>query len=139
MHLPGPSLWPFVAPIGLLLIVYSVIFGVFDSLATMALLGAGLTIGIIGIIGWYLDAKKEYVTVEAGGHSAGAGEALTERASWSLTPPEGMHLPGPSAWPLLAPVGLLFIASGLIFGPAMLIGGAVLVRELHRGLVVRRQ
>ena len=38
----------------------------------------------------------------------------------------GIHLPGPSAWPLLAPAGLLFLASGLVFGPAMFVGGAIM-------------
>jgi hypothetical protein len=37
-----------------------------------------------------------------------------------------MHLPGPSAWPFLAPVGLLFVVAGLVFGPAMLVGGLVM-------------
>ncbi|MGD8485980.1 MAG: hypothetical protein PVG27_09735 [Chloroflexota bacterium] len=124
MHLPGPSAWPFVAPVGLLLIVFSVALGVFDSLWTIGLLLGGLAVVGIGIIGWYLDAKKEYVAVEAGTHGM-EGEAA-ELPGWSLTPPEGMHLPGPSAWPLLAPVGLLFTVSGLLFGPAMLVGGLIM-------------
>ena len=33
MHLPGPSLWPFVAPAGLLFIVFAVALGPFESLA----------------------------------------------------------------------------------------------------------
>jgi len=125
MHLPGPSLWPFVAPVGLLLIVFAIALGAFESVMTMGLLLLGLTIGVIGILGWYVDASKEYVQVEAGGHGT-AGEVSAEPPGWSLTPPEGMHLPGPSAWPLLAPLGLLFLVSGLIFGPAMFIGGAIM-------------
>jgi len=124
MHLPGPSLWPFVAPAGLLLIVFAVALGVFDSLFTVTLAALGISIALIGIVGWYLDASKEYVTVEAGGH--GTPEEVAQVPGWSLTPPDGMHLPGPSAWPLLAPVGLLFLASGLVFGPAMFIGGAIM-------------
>ncbi|MEA2025455.1 MAG: hypothetical protein U9O18_02065 [Chloroflexota bacterium] len=69
--------------------------------------------------------KKEHVQVEAGGHGV-AAETTAPAPGWSLTPPEGMHLPGPSAWPLLAPAGLLFLASGLVFGPAMFIGGAIM-------------
>ncbi len=124
MHLPGPSLWPFVAPAGLLFIVFSLALGPFESLVALGLLLAGVTIAVIGIIGWYMDAGREYVAVEAGGHAV---EAEPGKApGWSLTPPEGMHLPGPSAWPLLAPAGLLFLASGLLFGPAMFIGGAIM-------------
>ena len=124
MHLPGPSLWPFVAPAGLLFIVFSLALGPFESLVALGLLLAGVSIAIAGIIGWYLDAGREYVAVEAGGHGSDA-EAI-KPPGWSLTPPEGMHLPGPSAWPLLAPVGLLFLASGLLFGPAMFVGGAIM-------------
>ncbi len=58
--------------------------------------------------------------------ATGAAKSTAPAPAWSLTPPEGMHLPGPSAWPLLAPVGLLFIVAGLIFGPALIIGGLVM-------------
>jgi hypothetical protein len=124
MHLPGPSLWPFVAPVGLLFLVFALALGPLESLVTLGLLLAGLVVATIGLIGWYLDAGREYVAVEAGGHGSDA-DAIQPPA-WSLSPPEGVHLPGPSAWPLLAPVGLLFLASGLLFGPAMFIGGAVM-------------
>jgi hypothetical protein len=125
MHLPGPSLWPFVAPVGLLLIVFAVVFGPLDSMANLALLGLGLTIAVIGIVGWYYDANQEYIQVEAGGHG-GTTEAPAEPPGWSLKPPAGVHLPGPSAWPFLAPVGLLFMVAGLIFGPALLVGGLMM-------------
>jgi hypothetical protein len=129
MHLPGPSLWPFVAPVGLVLMVFALAFGILDSLANMLLFGLGLAIGLIGVIGWYVDANREYVRVEAGGHGGhvaiGAGEGGAAPA-WTLEPPSGVHMPGPSAWPFLAPVGLLFAVAGLIFGPAMLIGGIVM-------------
>ena len=124
MHLPGPSLWPFVAPAGLLFIVFSLAFGPLESLMAAGLLLAGVTIAVVGIIGWYLDAGREYAAVEAGGH--GSDVEVAKPPGWSLTPPDGMHLPGPSAWPLLAPAGLLFLASGLLFGPAMFVGGAIM-------------
>lgn len=124
LHLPGPSYWPLVAPVGLLLILFAVVFGPLESFANMALLGLGALVAVAGIAGWYLDAKEEYVAVEAGGHpSLQAGGAAP---GWSLKPPAGMHLPGPSAWPLLAPVGLLFIVAGLIFGPALIVGGLIM-------------
>ncbi len=124
MHLPGPSLWPFVAPVGLFFIVFAVALGVFDSLATMAIAAVGLVIATLGLVGWYLDAGKEYVAVEAGGH--GTPDETADVPGWSLAPPDGIHLPGPSAWPLLAPVGLVFLTSGLVFGPAMFVGGAIM-------------
>ena len=124
MHLPGPSIWPLVGPVGLLFILFSVALGPLESLLNLGLLLFGLLVATIGILGWYLDAGKEYVTVEAGGH--GTPEETAQVPGWSLTPPDGMHLPGPSAWPFLAPAGLLFLVSGLIFGPAMFIGGAIM-------------
>ncbi len=125
MHLPGPSAWPLVAPAGLLLIVFSLAIGPFGSVASTVILGLGLAIAVVGIMGWYFDANREYVQVEAGGHGGG-DEATAELPGWALKPPAGMHLPGPSAWPMLAPAGLLFLASGLIFGAAMFIGGAIM-------------
>lgn len=126
MHLPGPSLWPFVAPVGLLLIVFAVVFGIFDSLVNLALLGLGVTVASVGILGWYLDANREYAQVEAGGHAQLSAGARSRPPDWALQPPEGTHLPGPSAWPFLAPLGLGFMVAGLIFGPALLVGGLVM-------------
>jgi len=134
MHLPGPSVWPFVAPVGLLLMVFAVVFGVLDSLANMALFALGAGVAIIGIVGWYMDANREYVRLEAGGHGqveAGAAARISAGSGahppgWTLQPPEGLHLPGPSAWPFLAPIGLFFMVAGLIFGPALLIGGLIM-------------
>jgi hypothetical protein len=125
VHMPGPSAWPLVAPVGLLLIVFAVVFGPLESFANMLLLGMGAGVAVIGIAGWYLDARKEYVEVESGGHG-GIGGSTPQAPAWSLAPPEGMHLPGPSAWPFLAPVGLLFMVAGLIFGPALLVGGLIM-------------
>jgi hypothetical protein len=125
MHLPGPSIWPFVAPIGLLLIVFAVVFGL-DQVANMVLLSIGVAIAGVGLAGWYLDANREYVRTEAASHGQlEAGYGVTP-PGWALEPPSGTHLPGPSPWPFLAPVGLLFMVAGLIFGPAMLIGGLVM-------------
>lgn len=125
MHLPGPSLWPFVAPVGLFFIVFGLALGPAESVFALSVMVGGLAVAVVGLVGWYRDAGKEYVAVEAGGHSADA-TGTGGVPSWSLTPPDGMHLPGPSAWPLLAPVGLLFTVSGLVFGPAMLIGGLIM-------------
>jgi hypothetical protein len=124
LHLPGPSLWPFVAPVGLFFMAFSVALGPLESLLNVGLLVLGATIAVGGIVGWYLDANREYAAVEAGGHPGGHTAAAAP--GWSLLPPEGMHLPGPSAWPLLAPVGLLFVVAGLVFGPAMLVGGLLM-------------
>jgi hypothetical protein len=125
MHLPGPSLWPFVAPVGLFFMVFAVALGPLDSLLALGLLLAGVVVVTIGLLGWYLDAGAEYVAAESGSHGTEAQE-MAVLPAWSLAPPEGMHLPGPSAWPLLAPVGLVFLASGLLFGPILLVAGIIM-------------
>jgi plastocyanin len=53
--------------------------------------------------------------------------ALTHRADRAPDElPPGIHLPGPSGWPFLAPIALMFIFFGLVLGPALLIGGIVM-------------
>jgi len=139
MHLPGPSLWPFVAPIGLMLIAFAVVFGIIGSLANLALLLLGVLIVLVGIVGWYLDANREYAQVAAGGHGAAVpalGPGGARAPDWSLPVPEGMHLPGPSAWPFLAPLGLLFAVAGLIFGPALILGGLVMAAIASVGWLI---
>ena len=145
MHLPVPSPWPFVAPIGLVLIVFAVVFGL-DSLADLALLGLGLAVGLSGVVGWYRDAKREFVALESGGHGSdgsdvgrsamtagaiaagamAAGAMAPTKPARAPRPPEGIHMPGPSAWPFLAPIGLVFAVAGLVFGPALLVGGLIM-------------
>jgi hypothetical protein len=124
-HLPGPSLWPFVAPAGLLLIVFAVVFGL-GSVANMMLLFIGVAIAGVGVLGWYLDANREYAQVEAGAHGQLEAGIGAETPAWAMQPPGETHLPAPSAWPFLAPVGLVFLTAGLLFGPAMLVGGMVM-------------
>jgi hypothetical protein len=128
LHMPGPSVWPFVAPVGLMLMAFAVVFGVLDSMPNLALFSLGVIIVVLGLVGWYLDANREYAHVAAGGHGAGTPELGpgTRTPGWALTPPEGLHLPGPSAWPFLAPVGLFFAVAGLIFGPALIVGGLIM-------------
>jgi plastocyanin len=128
LHMPGPSLWPFVAPVGLLLMAFSLAVGLTGSLLTLSLFALGAAVGVIGLVGWFLDAGREYESLESGGHGAHApalpaGEPVP---AWTLEPPEGVHMPGPSAWPFLAPIGLGFAVAGLIFGPILILGGFVM-------------
>lgn len=132
VHMPGPSPWPFVAPIGGTLILVSLIFAGEGLPVNPVLFGLGLAVGLVGIAGWYLDAGREWRAVETGGHGGGhggtlvTGETVTQLPSWAVEPPPGVHMPGPSPWPFFAPIGLFFVFLGLIFGPALLIGGILM-------------
>ncbi|MBA2556888.1 MAG: cupredoxin domain-containing protein [Chloroflexi bacterium] len=61
VHLPGPSPWPFFAPLSLTVILLGVIF-------SAALVVAGIVMGAIAAIGWLRDAGHEYRQVERGHH-----------------------------------------------------------------------
>lgn len=133
VHLPGPSPWPFVAPIGIALVFLSLVFADGGLPVNVPLFLAGLGVGAAGVAGWYLDAGREWRRAESGAHGAGHGEATAISAgtvpqlpAWAMEPPPGVHLPGPSPWPFFAPIGIAFIFLGLIFGPVLIIGGLLM-------------
>lgn len=62
VHMPGPSPWPFFAPIALFVMLLGVVF-------SAILLVGGLILGVIAAAGWLLDAGHEYRSTEATGHA----------------------------------------------------------------------
>jgi plastocyanin len=142
VHMPGPSRWPFVAPIALVVIFFALILG---SLPVML---AGLAIGVVAAVGWMRDAMGEWRTAEVGHAAAewapahgsprrlGAAAATAalpagpqvafEPRSWEIEPPPGVHMPGPSPWPFFAPIALVVILFGLILSPWLILGGIIL-------------
>jgi plastocyanin len=62
VHMPGPSPWPFFAPIALVVMLYGAIF------STILLL-AGIVLGVIAAAGWLLEAGHEYRSTEEVGHA----------------------------------------------------------------------
>lgn len=62
VHLPGPSPWPFFAPIAFTVMLFGVVF-------SPVLLIGGIVLGVIAAIGWYLDAGHEYFSTESVGHA----------------------------------------------------------------------
>jgi plastocyanin len=131
VHLPGPSPWPFVLPIGGVLIFVSIALPPPGLPVNPILLGLGLAVAAGAATGWYRDANREWRRVELGAHgavTAGAhvGGVLTAAVGSPIEvrqPPPGVHLPGPSPWPFLAPIGLMFVFMGLVFGPWLILGG----------------
>jgi plastocyanin len=150
VHMPGPSKWPFVAPIGVALVLFGVILDM-----SPLLIGLGLAVSAVAILGWLRDAMGEWRTAEVGHHGAagaaagaawaeahgtprrmGGGAAvaalpaghapLVEPASWEIEPPPGVHMPGPSPWPFFAPIAIALVLFGLILSVWLLIGGLVL-------------
>ncbi len=144
-HLPGPSPWPFVAPVGAAIMFLGLVWktgrvepptvdpttgaiklgqgaGV-TELFNLPVLLLGLLVVVVGIIGWYRDARHEWVRVEQGHVEPEPAPAVT---AGELVPPPGVHLPGPSPWPLFVPVGAAVALLGLVLSPALVLGGILM-------------
>ncbi len=151
IHLPGPSRWPFVVPIGAALLLFALVLPVRDEAGqvtvpfNLPLLAIGLLVTGIAIAGWLMDAMREWrataVTSEsvAGALAPGTGpiagipartgseaELMPTRYVPPPEPPAGVHMPGPSPWPFFAPIGITLIFFGLILSPALILGGLVM-------------
>ena len=66
IHLPGPSRWPFVAPIGAALLLFSLVLepqdasGHTTSVVNIQLFALGLVVILVAIGGWLWDAMREW-------------------------------------------------------------------------------
>ncbi len=126
VHMPSGSLWPFVAPIGLVLIFFSLAVGGGEGVfLNIPIAVTGVLIGVIGAAGWYRDANREYEQIDAHDHGLRLA-AETHSTPAPVVIPEGIHMPGPSPWPFLAPIGLFFVFLGLVLGPLLIVAGAVM-------------
>jgi plastocyanin len=123
VHLPGPSIWPFFLPIAGFFILLSLVIKPAGTVINPFLLFIGVVIGLFGIAGWYRDAGHEWEIKDVGHELL---EAPVVRPADHRETPPGIHLPGPSGWPFLAPFALLFIFAGLIFGPILIVAGLIM-------------
>ena len=145
LHVPGPSLWPFLLPIGAAVLFFGLVFHPgrigqpsldsagqptvaaavsMGSVFNLPIIALGLLIGLIGIVGWYRDAGREWQHTEHPDHRLAV--ATPEPAPPSAPPP-GVHLPGPSPWPFFIPIAMAVVFFGLIFSPALALGGVLMV------------
>lgn len=103
VHMPGPSPWPFFAPVALAVMLLGLVF-------SAVLLIGGLILGAIAATGWLLEAGHEYRTTETFGHSV--PQTRDPRLVWPrrLVPVFGAVIVLSFAG-MLAPTGLAFINS----------------------------
>jgi plastocyanin len=125
LHMPSPSPWPLVAPVGLFLVFAGIVFGD-ETGPNLLLLAAGLAIAGIAFAGWLMDATREYDATEAADHDLVIVAETDGLGPVERPVPDGIHLPPPSAWPFLAPIGLFFVFLGLALGPVLVVGGLVM-------------
>jgi hypothetical protein len=144
VHLPGPSRWPFVVPIGGGLILFALVLPQRDEAGQVTmpfnvpLFALGLLVTFIALAGWLIEAMREWRATAEGGHATAgpleAGHAVAalpaggEAAQYQppAEPPPGVHMPGPSPWPFFAPIGMALILFGLILSWWLVLGGLVL-------------
>lgn len=142
VHMPGPSKWPFVVPIGGALLLLSLVLPPRDEMGAPTaafhgpLLFIGLIVLVVAIVGWLREAMREWRATAltqpgAGGHETLAlqsvgGTAVVAHRQPPAEPPPGVHMPGPSPWPFFAPIALAITLLGVILHPALAIGGVLL-------------
>jgi len=153
IHMPGPSRWPFVVPIGAAFVLFAFAVppkdasGNATALLNLPVFAVGMLIIVVGVIGWLWDAMREWRTVDSGGHASlavaagdmaalhgGSGSAMLPATTKEAAlvpaapkePPPGVHMPGPSPWPFFAPIAVALILFGLVFSAAMIVGGIFL-------------
>jgi hypothetical protein len=114
VHLPPPSPYPFVLAIGMALTGFGVMF-------PAELLGAGLALLTVGALGWVKEDVDLFGSAEEHGDAVAAVPAAPES-----TLPEGVHLPPPSAAPVILAVGMALTGFGAMF-PAELLGAGLAV------------
>ena len=142
VHLPPGSIWPFVAPIGLFLVFLALALGGGEGRApvNLALASVGLLVFLVG--GRRLVPRREPGVRRSSTRTTTGSSwpAQSERhAAGTGAIPEGVHLPGPSAWPFLAPIGLVVHVPGARARPAAHRGWRVHGHRRGVRLVHRRQ
>ncbi len=108
VHLPGPSLAPFLISAASAALFFSV------ALGGPALAGAGILF-VLALVAWGREAVREYDALGAGSAMALRVDELPVTAA-PIGPPEGVHLPPPSLLPLLVSAGAAVMLFGVAIG-----------------------
>jgi hypothetical protein len=101
VHIPGPTIAPFLAAFGSFLLFAGLVFN-------GVILVFGLVALVLALLYWGREGIREY------DHVTGEHPALP--AVIHEGPPPGVHLPGPSFRPFLAALGVFVLFAGLVFG-----------------------
>jgi plastocyanin len=111
IHMPGPSLAPFLVAFGAAALVWGLVIGGDAQLLGVAILVATL-------LAWGREALRDY-------DALAPSEPLP--AVVHPGPPPGVHMPGPSIRPFVVAVGTTFMMAGLVIGGWPLLVGAIFV------------
>jgi len=117
IHLPGPSLSPFLISIAAASLFFSVAMGG----AALAVSGAAM---LLALIAWGREAVREYDAIGGGQNDA---LQLRDRDSAAPTgPPASVHLPAPSLLPFLVSVAFAVLLFGAAIGLSFVLLGALM-------------
>ena len=111
VHMPGPSLAPFLAAFGAFALFAGLVFG-------GIWLGIGVALLVGGLLWWGKEALVDFDHILP-------AEPLPEIAH--AGPPPGVHVPGPSFRPFLASLSMAVLFFGLVFGGWLLAAGIAFV------------
>ncbi len=111
VHMPGPSLAPFLAAIGAFFMFLGLVFGGW-------LLVIGAIVLTVTLLYWLVEALRLYDRDL--GQTAPDLPAVVHDG-----PPAGVHMPGPSFLPFLAAIGMGMLMLGLVFGGWLLVVGVI--------------
>ena len=136
VHLPGPSLAPFLVAGGALALFASLLFVRIGPAAdpttgepipgstTIAIEALGIVAIVLGVgalvgalLYWGREAMRDYDALEAPTALVAAGHA---------GPPAGVHVPGPSFRPLLAAIASGAMLLGLVIDPIVFLAGLLM-------------
>lgn len=116
IHMPGPSFAPVFAAFGAFLFFFGLVIGVGKPAFWL-----GLGALILTLLYWLREGMRDYDRIDAP-HGAETLPAVVHAG-----PPEGVHMPGPSFRPILVSIAAAILFAGLVVGPALLVGGIVLL------------
>lgn len=111
IHMPGPSIAPFLAALGAAALFWGLVVGG-DALLV------GAVILVATLLYWGREAIRDY---DRDTHAE--VPATIEHGE----PPPGVHLPGPSFRPLLGAIGSAALMAGLVYGGWVLAAGVVIL------------
>jgi plastocyanin len=115
-HLPGGSISPLLISLGAGVLLFGLVF-------RGPLLPLGVVALLLALLNWGREAMRDYQHV-AGAEEVSGGSVL-------LAPPPqlppGVHLPGPSFRPVLVSIAMAVVLLGLVFGPALLAAGVIML------------
>jgi len=136
IHMPGPSLAPFLVAGGALAFLAALLFVRIEpatdpatgepipgstTIAIETLGIVAIVIGVAALVGallyWGREAMREYEALEA----PAALPAVVHEG-----PPPGVHIPGPSFRPLLASIATAVMLLGLVIHPAVFVAGLLM-------------